>query len=98
MHALLMKLVMWVVGGLIARTLVGAGLTIVGYVAFIPLMEYGLDQVNNALAGMAADMLSVLMLGGLGEVLSVVGSAMLTRVSMLAGLAGLARISSNQQG
>ena len=79
-------------GGLISRALVGAGLTLVGYAAFVPLLQRGLQQINNALAGMAADMLQVLLLGGLGDVLSIIGSALLTRVSLLAGLAGLARV------
>lgn len=96
MGGLLTKILFFVIGGLISRTLVGAGLTIVGYVAFVPLLENGLSMINSALAGMAADMFNVLMLGGLGEVLSVIGSALLTRISLLAGLAGLARVHANQ--
>ncbi|CAN7347611.1 DUF2523 family protein [Pseudoxanthomonas sp. LjRoot168] len=92
MQGLLLKLGMWVLGGFIARTLVGAGLTIVGYVAFVPLLEYGLDQLNNALGGMAADVLNVLLLGGLGDIITIIGSAMMTKISLLAGLAGLARV------
>lgn len=92
MQGLLLKLGMWVLGGFIARTLVGAGLTIVGYVAFVPLLEYGLDQLNSALGGMAADVLNVLLLGGLGEIITIIGSAMMTKISLLAGLAGLARV------
>lgn len=93
MQAFFMKLAMWVLGGFIARTLVGAGLTLVGYVAFIPLLEYGLDQLNWALGGIAADVLNVLLLGGLGDIITIIGSAMMTKISLLAGLAGLARVS-----
>lgn len=96
MGSLLMKFGMFILGGLISRALVGAGLTLVGYVAFVPILENGLSLINSALAGMAADMFNILMLGGLGEVLSIIGSAMLTRVSLLAGLAGLARVHANQ--
>lgn len=96
MHAFLMKLLMWVLGGVIARVLVGAGLTLFGYGAFIGLLNFALDQINNALGGMTADMLNVLLLGGFGDVLSIVGSAMLTRVSLLAGIAGLARVQDMQ--
>ncbi|MBB3344513.1 DUF2523 domain-containing protein [Luteimonas sp. RC10] len=98
MAGILLKIMQWALGGLIARALFGAGMTFVSYVAFFPLVNMALDQINNALAGMASDMYRVLMLGGLGDVLSILGSAMLTRVSMMAGLAGLARIADAQQG
>lgn len=96
MKEFLFKVLMWAMGGLIARTLVGAGLTVVGYVAFVPLLEYGLDQLNYALGGIAADVLNVLLLGGLGDIITIIGSAMMTKISLLAGLAGLARV--QQQG
>ncbi len=98
MAGFLLKIMKWVLGGLIARALWGAGMTFVSYVAFFPLVNMALDQINSALSGMARDMYNVLMLGGLGQVLSILGSAMLTRVSMLAGLAGLARMSQQPQG
>lgn len=98
MHAILLTLVKWVVGGLIARILIGAGLTVFGYGAFVGLLHFALDQVNQALGGMAADLLNVLLLGGFGEVLTIMGSAMLTRVSLIAGIAGLARVQDLQQG
>lgn len=98
MHAILMKLLQWVFAGLIVRLLVGAGLTLFGYGAFVSLLNFALEQVNQALGGMAADALNVLLLGGLGDILSIIGSAMLTRVSLLAGIAGLARVQDIQQG
>lgn len=98
MKGILLSVLKWAMGGLIARMLVGAGLTLVGYVSFVPLVMTGLNQLNSALGGLPADMLQVLLLGGLGEVLSIIGSAMLTRVSLLAGLAGLARVASTGQG
>lgn len=98
MKAILLSVLKWAMGGLIARILVGAGLTLVGYASFVPLVYTGLNQLNSALGGLPADMLQVLLLGGLGEVLSIIGSAMLTRVSLLAGLAGLARAANAGQG
>lgn len=97
MHAILFSLAKWIVGGLIARMIIGAGMTVVSYIAFIPIVQFGLDQVSDAMGGMAGDMLNVLLLGGVGEVLSIVGSGLLTRVSMVAGLAGLARMADIQQ-
>lgn len=98
MHAILLKIVQWVVGGLIAKLIIGAGLTVFGYGAFVGLLNFALDQVNQALGGMAGDLLNILLLGGFGDVLSIMGSAMLSRVSLLAGIAGLARVQDIQQG
>lgn len=98
MHALLLKLLKWTFGGLIAQVLVGAGITLFGYGAMIGLMQYALNQVAGALGGVSGDVLDILLLGGLGESLTIVGSAMVTRVSLLAGIAGLARIQDIQGG
>ena len=76
-------------GESIARALGGAGISLVSAAVLLPLVTAALNAAASGLNGLPGDLLNVMLLCGLGECLSVVGSAMLTRVAMDAGKIGL---------
>lgn len=76
-------------GESIARALGGAGLSLVSAAVLLPFVIAALNAAAAGLGGITGDVLNVMLLCGLGECLSIVGSAMLTRVAMDAGKVGL---------
>lgn len=70
------------VGDSIATALMGGGLALVSFAALSAVLIGALNQAASAFAGIGGDVLNILLLGGLGEVLSIIGSAMLTRVAI----------------
>ena len=81
-------------GSFIARILTGAGLAITTGAVLMPVVTTALDAAAGAMGGMPGDMLAVLNLGGVGEALSIIGSAMLTRTAISAGKVGLKKVAS----
>lgn len=75
----------------IARALGGAGLTLATGAVIIPVVTGALNLAAQAVGGMPGDMLAVCLLGGLGEAISFLGSAMLTRIGMNATRVGIKR-------
>ena len=82
MLGLLYKFGAWAVGGLIAKVLVGAGLTLVTASFVAGYVNDLLDYLGDQIGGMPADLLALLGLGGFGTMLSIIGSAMLARVAL----------------
>ena len=81
-------------GNFIARILTGAGLTIVTGAVLVPVVTTALDAAASTLGGVPGDILGVVNLGGLGECMSIIGSAMLTRTTINAGRVGLKKAAS----
>lgn len=81
-------------GSFIARILTGAGLAVVSGAALIPLVTAALDAAAAGLGGMPGDMLAICNMGGIGEAMSIIGSAMLTRTAINAGKLGLKKAAS----
>lgn len=81
-------------GDFIARALTGAGLALVSYGALATLLTTTLNSAASSFSGIGGDMLSVLNLGGLGQILSILGSAMLTRVGIASATVGIKRAAS----
>lgn len=75
-------------GESIARALGGAGISVVSAAIMLPAMTTALNAAAAAMGG-AGDILDVAMLFGLGEAMSIMGSAMLTRLAMNSGKLGL---------
>lgn len=78
-------------GDSVARVLGGAGLSLATAAALIPLLTTAMNAAAGAIGGIPADVLNVALLAGFGEALSIVGSAMLTRVGMQAASVGVRR-------
>jgi len=85
MPAILFGLLSWAMAGFIQSILVGAGISFVAYVAFQPLIEGFLQDAVTNLSGLPSIAVQFLLLAGAGEALSIIGSAVLTRVVISAG-------------
>lgn len=81
-------------GDSFARVLTGAGLSLVTMAALVPLVTTSLNAAAGAVGGIGGDVLNVILLFGFGEALSVMGAAMLTRMSIQAASVGLKKASS----
>lgn len=78
-------------GGGVASLLLGAGMAVTTYAVSKPLVMSALDQAAGAMSGMGGDILQVALIAGLGEVLSILGSAIATRLGISAGRVALTR-------
>lgn len=76
-------------GDSIARVLGGAGLSLTTAAVLIPLVTAALNQAADALAGVGGEILQLALLFGIGEAMSIVGAAALTRMTMTAGSIGI---------
>lgn len=84
MVMLLRSLAVWVLGGMIARLLVGAGVTLLTASFLGGLAEDMLAYAVQAL-GQGGVPFQILLLTGIGQGVSIIGSAILTRLSIVAG-------------
>ena len=69
-------------GDSIARMLSGAGLSVVSMAALMPVVLTALNLVASQINGMSADLASLALLSGLGEGMSIVGSAIMARMAI----------------
>lgn len=76
-------------GDSVARVLGGAGISIVTGAILMPLVSGALNSAAAAIAGIGGDMLQVMLLGGIGEILSITGAAMMTRMALASTKLGL---------
>lgn len=76
-------------GNFIARILTGAGMAVATGAVLMPVVTSALDAAAQGIGGIPGDMLGVLNLGGFGEAMSIIGSAMLTRTAINAGRVGI---------
>lgn len=68
-----------------ARILTGLGLGLVTYAALTPLVLSALNVMRSMTGGMTASVLQVALLSGIGEALSMIGAAIMTRTAIDAG-------------
>jgi len=69
---------------LVARLLVGAGMTLVSAVWIGGAVETALQYVSDAWGGMPGAVVQLLALGGVGQALSIVGAALVGRAALVA--------------
>lgn len=81
-------------GDSVARILSGAGLSLVSAAVLVPLVTTLLNQAASAMGGVPGDMLSIIGMFGFGEALSIIGSAMLTRLAVNSTSIGIKKASS----
>lgn len=77
------------VGGFFAEAFLGAGIALVSYAALSTLVTSMLDAAADSFAGLPGDMADVLALGGFGEVLSIIGAGILTRLAINSATLGI---------
>lgn len=81
-------------GNGLARVLTGAGLSLVSYAALVPLVSSMLAAAASAMGGLAADLIALIGLSGLGESVTIIGAAMLTRTTINAAGVGIKKAAS----
>jgi len=90
MPAVLVSIIVWALGSAVARILAGAGLAIGSYAVIS-------DYVDGALSALTSSILSLggagslLYLAGIGEALSIIGSAILASAALMSARIFLAR-------
>lgn len=82
LFAVLMTVMKWTLGSFIARILTGAGMAVATYAVLTPLI---LSALELAAQSLQSDILVLARIAGVGDALSIIGSAMLTRISLVAG-------------
>lgn len=78
MGAWLTKVLSLVLGGLLARVIVGAGMTILTYAGITVAVQGLLDELVQHMTELPAAVLNIALLFGVGEAINIIGSAMLT--------------------
>lgn len=76
-----------------ARVLTGAGLGLATFAALTPLVLSALGAVSTHFNGIASNVANVMLLSGFGLGVTMIGSAMLTRVAIDAGKVALTKTS-----
>lgn len=92
MPAFLVTIFTWALGGFVARTLLGAGLAFGSYLLIEGFVNDGLLLAVGHVSGLG-DVGQLMYLAGLGDALSIVGSALVVSVSMQAARIFLVRSS-----
>lgn len=78
-------------GSSIGTMLLGAGLGLVTYGVSKPLVMSALTQAAGSFNNMAGDILQVALIAGLGEVLTIIGSGISTRLGISAARVAVVR-------
>lgn len=74
-----------------ARVLTGAGLGLATFAALTPLVLAALNAAATRFNGIASNVANVMLLSGFGLAVTMIGSAMLTRVAIDAGKVALTK-------
>lgn len=72
-------------GTSVARMLTGAGLALVTFAAITPIVLSLLNGMASSLQGLDAALLAIIARSGMGEAISAIGAAIMTRVAIDAG-------------
>lgn len=87
MPAVIIALVTWALGSFIARVLIGAGLVLLISEGLDAIVTSALNSAVSSLSGggLPAASFQLALLSGIGSALSIVGAAIVTRISFMAG-------------
>jgi hypothetical protein len=85
-------------GGAIANLLVGAGLGVVSFAGISAALYTALAVVQSYVGGLTSDIFGMVMLLGLGESLSIIGSALLVRAAIASASVGVGKVSASGGG
>lgn len=78
-------------GSAVGTMLLGAGLGLTTYAVSRPLVMSALNQAASSFNNMAGDILQVALIAGLGEVLTIIGSGISTRLGITAARVAIRR-------
>ncbi|MCC5067069.1 DUF2523 domain-containing protein [Xanthomonas campestris] len=80
------------VGSAIARMATGAGIGLVTLAALTPIVLSALNEAASKFGGITSAVANIMLLSGMGFGMSLIGSAILTRVAIEAGKISLQRM------
>lgn len=83
MPAFIVTAAIWILSGVVARVLLGAGLAIGSYVLIEGFVNDGLLAATSYISGLG-DVGQLMYLAGVGDAMSIIGSAMVVAVTMMA--------------
>lgn len=81
-------------GSAVARVATGAGIGLVTFASLTPLVLSALNAMASRMQGIPSAMLNVILLSGAGVGITMIGSAIMTRVAIDAAKVGLKKASS----
>jgi len=84
MKAMLFEALQWFAKGGVPAFLTSAGMTMVVFAGLDIAVESALDQASSLIGGMTGDVVDLALLGGMGEAISIIGSALMTRAALMA--------------
>ncbi len=83
MGALLQTIMAWIIGSNVAKLFAGVGVAIVSQVFLTGYINDALSAIVGQTNGLSADVLNIFKMLGFGQFLSILGSAFLTRVTIM---------------
>ncbi|MBO9876523.1 DUF2523 family protein [Xanthomonas sp. D-99] len=86
------RLLVQLFGSAVARVATGAGVGLFTMAALTPVILSALNQAATSFSGITSAVANIMLLSGMGVGMSIVGSAILTRVAIEAGKIGLKRM------
>jgi len=96
MWAVLMRIITWATASGLGRVLTGLGIGVVTHVAVGGLITSYLNSASSSVGSMPANITQVLLLMGIGQYLSIVGVALLTRAAIQQAIKTFGMVSSSQ--
>ncbi|CAM4126269.1 DUF2523 family protein [Stenotrophomonas indicatrix] len=81
-------------GNSLARVLTGAGLGLATAAALLPLVKGALNLITQKWSGISADLANVMLMAGAGEAITMIGSAIVTKVVIDAGKVAIQKAAS----
>jgi len=78
-------------GNSAARVLTGAGLSVASYGAITVAISTALSALTSSFSALPSAMLNIILLAGVGQAISIIGAAMLTRAAINSATVGLTK-------
>lgn len=78
-------------GNSLSRVLSGAGLSVLSYAALAPIILGALNLAASNVSGIAGDLASLGLMSGVGQGMSIVGSAIVARMSIASAGVGIGK-------
>lgn len=84
MGELIKKIVQYALGSMIARLVLGLGVTVVTYQGLTEAIPPLLNGIVSSLNTVSAEAVNIILLAGLGDALTIIGSAAIARATLVA--------------
>jgi uncharacterized SAM-binding protein YcdF (DUF218 family) len=96
MWAILLRIISWATASGLGRILTGLGIGVVTHVAIGGLITSYLNSASSSVGSMPSNIAQVLLLMGIGQYLSIVGVALLTRAAIQQAIKTFGMVSQGQ--